>query len=116
MTQLIPIELEDGTIIHIQAEEPDKPQYGETKRGLVDKEPQKQVTQNFQQVQTLIRVYTTHTLNAFKNLAIAEVSEVTLEFGINVEGSTGIPYIANGKVGSSLKITVKCKLPAKHDN
>ncbi|MGH2415242.1 MAG: CU044_2847 family protein [Brasilonema sp.] len=67
MGQLIPVELEDGTI----------------------------------------------TLRAFKNLAIAEISEVELKFGVSVDVLTGIPYIADGKAGCNLNITVKCLFPKK---
>jgi hypothetical protein len=44
-------------------------------------------------------------------LAIAEVSEVELKFGVSVDVRTGVPYIADGKAGCNLNITVKCVFP-----
>ncbi|MCY7320576.1 MAG: hypothetical protein LH660_01935, partial [Phormidesmis sp. CAN_BIN36] len=73
----------------------------------------KQLPQTFQAIEHTIRAYTTYTLNAFKNVAIAEVSEVTLKFGINVSSEAGIPYIANAKGGCNMEITVKCEFPKK---
>lgn len=125
MGQLTPIKLEDGTIIYIEATEstnsspfsvvvPDKQEeVSEPKRGLFISDPQKQITQSFQAIKGTIRAYTTYTLNAFKNLAVAEVSEVSLEFGINLSGMTGVPYIATGTAGCNMKITVKCVFPPK---
>lgn len=45
--------------------------------------------------------------------AIAEVSEVTLKFGVNISSEAGIPYIANAKGGCNMEITVKCEFPKK---
>ena len=58
-------------------------------------EPQKQVPQHFQEIQKTVRAYTAYTLAAFKNLAIAEVSEVNLEFGVKVNVTSGIPLIGH---------------------
>jgi len=38
---------------------------------------------------------------------------VTLEFGINVGGEAGIPYITKGSVESNLKIKVECSFPTE---
>lgn len=81
-------------------------------RGLFPPEPTKQIQQNFQAMEHTIRAYTAYTLRAFRSLAIAEVSEVTLKFGVNVDVQTGLPYIANGKAGCSTEITVKCVFPS----
>ena len=135
MLQLTPLQLEDGTIIYIQASEnvnvPDSTTgtlnnqqeeitekldfLTETPQESTDRDfnPQKRVTQSFQVIEKTVRAYTTHLLNSFKNLAIAEVSEVTLEFGVNVGGMTGIPYIATGNTNCNVKITVKCVFPGK---
>ena len=118
MPQLTPIELEDGTFIYIEATENiDTPTELDFLTGTPDKStprdfnPQKQVGQNFQKIEHTVRTYTSHLLNSFKNLAAAEVSEVTLEFGVNVGGMTGIPYIATGNTNCNVKITVKCVFP-----
>jgi Trypsin-co-occurring domain 1 len=83
----------------------------EPKRGFIN-DASKQVAQNVQALEHTVRAYTGYTLNAFRELAIAEVSEVTLKFGINVDVQTGLPYIANGKAGCNTEITVKCVFPA----
>lgn len=125
MGQLTPVTLEDGTILYIEATDrtasapaaPSNPVRStiddNPKRGLFIEEPQKQIVQSFQAIETTIRAYTTYTLSAFRNLAIAEVSEVTLKFGVNVDVQTGLPYIANGKAGCNTEITVKCVFPPK---
>ncbi|MHC5718135.1 MAG: CU044_2847 family protein, partial [Nostoc sp.] len=92
MTQLTPIQLEDGTIIYIEATDNiDAPPVitevspeGE-EDALIDKgwdadAAQKQIVQNFQAIEGTIRAYTVHTLNAFKKIPIANIDKVTLEF------------------------------------
>jgi hypothetical protein len=125
MGQLTPITLEDGTTIYIEAIDntitpdvvvPNNPTTAgeEPKRGGVFiGDPHKQVPQTFRAIEQTIRAYTTYTLNAFKNVAIAEVSEVTLKFGINISSEAGVPYIANAKGGCNMEITVKCEFPKK---
>lgn len=126
MGQLTPITLEDGTIIYIESIEnassassvviPSNPTEDENpKRGGVFIDPQKQLPQTFQAIEGTIRAYTTYTLRAFKNIAIAEVSEVTLKFGVNISSEAGVPYIANAKGGCNMEITVKCVFPNKAD-
>jgi len=125
MPHLIPLDL-DGTTIYIQAVEntniPNPPdldpeldfldpttQESEAR----DLNPRQQVAKSFKTIETTVRTYTTHLLNSIKNLAVAEVSEVTLEFGVNVGGMTGIPYIATGSTDCNVKITVKCEFPTQ---
>lgn len=123
MTQLTPIQLEDGTIIYIEAtNNVDTPPIitevspeGE-EEALIDKGwdanvAQKQIVQNFQAIEGTIRAYTVHTLNAFKKIPVANIDKVTLEFGIKVGGEAGIPYITKGTAESNLKITVECSFP-----
>jgi hypothetical protein len=120
MHQLTPIKLDDGTIIYIEATEEvnapalneEEPAEGE-EEALVDKsgrllESQKQMVQSFQAIEGTIRAYTIYTLNAFKKVAIANVDKVTLEFGIQIGGEAGIPYVTKGTAQSNLKITVEC--------
>ncbi len=113
MGKLQPVNLPDGTQILIEAT--DNPIAGQTSsgeptRGFIS-DATKQVAQNAQALETTIRAYTGYTLKAFRDSAIAEVSEVTLKFGINVDVQTGLPYIANGKAGCNTEITVKCIFP-----
>lgn len=126
-TQVVPVQLDDGTIVYVEAEQntasPELsngyPTNGypemevEQKKGghkglLKTLSAPPSPSQSMQMVQNTIRSYTTYSLNAFKNLGSANVDEVTLEFGINFSADAGVPYIANGKAQSSLKITVKC--------
>lgn len=125
MTEITPIELDDGTIIWIEAAEDVKtapievtaPTEEEEEEGLSGKGElspsamQKQAVKNFQAIQGTIRAYTNYTLNAFKQVAIANVDKVTLEFGIKIGGETGIPYVTKGTAESNLKITVECSFP-----
>ena len=113
MPQLIPTELEDGTIIYFQVEE--SPSGITRSFGIGDNAQtaaKEKAIQSFQSMQNLVRGYT---LNAFRNLSTIEVSEVTLEFGVSLDAKAGVPFIASGGASSNLKITVKCAFPKKSD-
>jgi len=126
MPQLIPIQLDDQTIIYIEAmEDVDVPdittdeeeeEEEEEEEGAVPKnaqvvKDQRQMVQNFRAIQGTIRAYTIYTLSAFKKMAIANVNKVTLEFGIELGGEAGVPYVTKGTAKSNLKITVECSFP-----
>jgi hypothetical protein len=122
MTQLTPIRLDDGTIIYIEAAEDVNPvavelgtdaeeEEAPIKRGMSADARQKLIVQSFQAIEGTIRAYTTYTLNAFKQMAIANVDKVTLEFGIKVGAEACVPYITKGTAESNLKITVECSFP-----
>ena len=123
MTQLTPLQLEDGTVIYIEATEnisatPINTEPEEEKPITFAPNPnnvQRQVIQSFQAVEGTIRAYTTHTLNALKKVTDANIDKVTLEFGITVGGEAGVPYVTKGTVESNLKIKVECSYP-KPDN
>ncbi len=127
MTQLVPIVLEDGTEIYMEATEdvvaPDAPGNGlgapnmpaETTRtskgvnwGTTSQVAQRHAAQSFKAIEGTIRTYTTYTMNAFKDMATANVESVTLEFGLKVGGEAGVPYVTKGTAESNLKITVHC--------
>lgn len=120
MSQLIPVRLDDATIIYIEATEDvnfplvtEEQSADEEEEIISDKagkitDIQVQMLQNFQAVQGTIRAYTVYTLNAFKKVAIANVDKVTLEFGIELGGEAGVPYVTKGTAKSNLKITVEC--------
>ncbi len=116
MPQLIPTALEDGSIIYFQVEEPEKITT-HNRDFLVGDNAQaaakEKAMQSFHAMQSLVRGYTLNTLNAFRNLGSAEVSEVTLEFGVSLDAKAGVPFIASGGASSNLKITVKCVFPKK---
>jgi hypothetical protein len=56
------------------------------------------------------------TLNAFKQIADSNIDKITLEFGVNISGETGIPYVTKGTVASNMNITVECSFPKKTEN
>ncbi len=62
-------------------------------------------------VHRTIRGYTEYAIGAFKNLAIAEVEELTLKFNLKISAEAGLPMLANGKMESDFAIEVKCKFP-----
>lgn len=62
-------------------------------------------------VHRTIQGYTQYAIGAFKNLAIAEVEEITLKFKLKISAEGGIPMIASGKTESDFEIEVKCKFP-----
>lgn len=126
MGQIVPVQLEDGMVLYIEAQEEPIPttsgsQFPTSATGEQTRTGQKGLpsfptprvnpAQSMQMVQDTIRTYTCYCMKAFKNFAPADVDEVTLEFGINLSADAGIPYIASGKAQSNLKITVKCKYP-----
>lgn len=126
MGQIVPVQLEDGMVLYVEAQEETIPatagsQFPTSATGEQTRTGQKGLgnlatprvnpAQSMQMVQDTIRTYTCYCMKAFKNFAAADVDEVTLEFGINLSADAGIPYIASGKAQSNLKITVKCKYP-----
>jgi hypothetical protein len=122
MAKLQAIQLNDGTVIYVEATEAidvpagteDAEETGEVRRGGTKgafSRPANQMAQSFTAIENTIRAYTTYTLNAFREMAVAEVKTVTLEFGVNVAGIGGIPYIATGTAGCNIKVTVNCAFP-----
>ena len=127
MKKLTPIELEDGTIIYMEVQEDievlseESPDEEEVTRGSLGRggkglgeqtrSPHEQIRQNFNAIEGTIRTYTSHTLNAFRNIGTGNINKVTLEFGIKVGGKAGIPYVTEGSADCHLKIAVECSFP-----
>jgi hypothetical protein len=135
MTQLTSIQVDDGFVIYIETTEdiavnafpiPDKvgSEEQEVTRGgekgwgqgqFADsrnpKTPQVVALQSFKAIEGTIRAYTHYTLSAFQQVAIANIDKVTLEFGIEIGGEAGIPYVTKGTAKSNMKITVECSFP-----
>ncbi len=132
MPQLQPIQLDDGTLIYIEAaedvvlppvsgqppatlsetaREQTRTDLGTGEKGWMQDRLQTQTAQSFQAIESTIKAYTTYTLRAFRQVAIANVDKVTLEFGIEIGGEAGVPYVTKGTVKSNLKITVECSFP-----
>ncbi len=138
MAQLVPIQLEDGSQIYIEATEDVEipPAVGPAVNLDAGSEPEEEVrrgqkgwggsdsrrvvgypdsgraaaiaAQSFQAIEGTIRAYTRSTLSAFKNMSDANVDKVTLQFGIRVGGEAGVPYVTKGTAESNLSITVEC--------
>ncbi len=129
MPKLTPIKLDDSTVIFIEttedadatlspsqlATDSDEEETPVTRGGGYIDSTQKQAIQSFQAIETTIRAYTSYTLNAFKNLAVANIDKVTLKFGIEIGGEAGIPYITKGTAKSNLNIEVECSFPTTAD-
>ena len=117
MTHLAPIQLDDNTIIYIEAEDDVDAPIASSSEGTTRtaKGPGEKTLKNFQAMQGTIRTYTAYTLNAFKEMATAKVDKVTLEFGVKVAGEGGVPYITKGSGECNLKITVECSFPDRDD-
>jgi hypothetical protein len=109
------LQLEDGTVIWLEASDESFPiealQSTETTRGSRDATSSSRALQQLASMQDTIKAFTHYTLNAFRQVANANVNKVTLEFGINVGGEAGIPYITKGSIGSNIKVTVECTFP-----
>ncbi|HLP88588.1 MAG TPA: CU044_2847 family protein [Nostocaceae cyanobacterium] len=120
MAKLTPIKLDDNTIIYIEAtedvdvplasaaENDEEEEEALVEKGMSPEQIRQKMTQNFLVIQNTIRAYTVHTLNSFKQMPIANVDKVTLEFGIEMGGEVGVPYVTKGTAKSNMKITVEC--------
>lgn len=120
--KLTPIQLDDNTVIYIEAtEDIDAPeimvgspianQEEEEEEAAVSKgvkEVKAEFQKQIQDLQKTIFSYTSYTLAAFKKVAVAKIDKVTLEFGVEMGGETGIPYVTKGTAKSNLKIKVEC--------
>ena len=122
MSKLQAIQIDEDTIIYVEAtenavapavvEEAGEVQRGGAKGGF-SQSAEAQIAQSFRAMESTIKTYTKFTLNAFKDAALADVEKVTLEFGVNVSGTGGVPYIAAGTVGCNIKVTVECAFPKR---
>ena len=130
MSNLQRIELDDGTPIYIQAQPNQAAPVAEYSSNaaketddrldfLTEAPPENQdrifglekldPKQQSEALKNTIQGYTKHVVKSFKELALAEVTEITLEFGVNIGAESGIPYIANGKAECNMNISVKCE-------
>ncbi|OQW92135.1 MAG: hypothetical protein BWK78_02585 [Thiotrichaceae bacterium IS1] len=121
MPQLTAIKTADDTVIWMEtsdnvnaplvAVETESVEEGRTSRGgFVDDAVQKLKTVEGT-LEGTIRAYLNYTLNAFKQVADANINKVTLEFGVTMSAEGGIPYITQGKAAGNLKVTVECSFP-----
>jgi hypothetical protein len=56
-----------------------------------------------------LQAYAWYALGAFHQVPFAEVTEMTLKFGIKIGGKTGIPVLTEGSAEGNFQIEVKCK-------
>lgn len=122
MTSLTPLQINDNTIIYIEASDSvDVPIASSDEKGLVtygDTSTSEKIKENFDRLKSTLTHYTLSTIDAFKqasNTDIANIDKVTLKFGIKIAGEAGIPYITKGTAESNLEITVECSFPKKSD-
>ncbi len=117
MANLTAITLDDGTKVMIEATDTNHSgSIASTEKELVTRSGNHSTSQAMQQftaMQGTIKAFAVYTLNSFKQISSANVDKVTLEFGINVGGEAGIPYITKGSVESNLKIKVECSFPTE---
>jgi Trypsin-co-occurring domain 1 len=123
MSKLQEFRLDENTVIYLEAAEdlaaPDSGggDYGEGdqvrrgKGGGLMPGAAAQVAQSFQAIESTIKTYTKSTINAFRDGSMPNVKKVTIEFGVNVSGMGGVPYIASGTAGCNIKVTVECGFP-----
>ncbi|MBD2213341.1 CU044_2847 family protein [Anabaena cylindrica UHCC 0172] len=118
-TKLSPLFIDKDTVVYIEITEDVEAIDGATvlSTSEVDEEEEeaankKGIKEDFQKhikdLQSTIFAYTNYSLAAFKKVAMANVDKVTLEFGIEIGGETGIPYVTKGTAKSNLKIQVEC--------
>ena len=118
-TKLAPLFIDKDTVVYIEITEEveatggvtilSTPEVGEEEEEAANEKGLKEDFQkHIQDLQSTIFAYTNYSLAAFKKVAMANVDKVTLEFGIEIGGETGIPYVTKGTVKSNLKIQVEC--------
>jgi len=115
--KLKPNYLDDNTVIYIEAteevevsptNEPQNSSNDPDKVPISTKGVKEDFQKHIQDFQSTIFTYTSYTLAAFKKVAVADINKVTLEFGLEIGGEAGVPYITKGTVKSNLKVTVEC--------
>ncbi|MGB3293760.1 MAG: CU044_2847 family protein [Phormidesmis sp.] len=123
MAHLVPMTLDDGTVIYIQANDSVEAPVVEVPiegGGRMPKGPTRgggvALEQSVESLQSTIKHYTRHILSAFEGGPVTpmgggSIEKVTLEFGVTVAGQAGIPYITEASAEGSLKVTVECAWP-----
>ncbi|WP_017660034.1 CU044_2847 family protein [Baaleninema simplex] len=59
----------------------------------------------------MMRGYAKFAVNSFRNFASANVSEVTIEFGLKFAGKAGVPLVTEGSAETTMKVQVKFQYP-----
>jgi hypothetical protein len=123
MSKLVPIQLENGLTLYMEAnQEVEAAQKktspmvssGNTRSSGLSPTRLKTAVQHFEVLEKTLSSFANYTLNAFKQVSGANVDKITLEFGVTVGGEAGIPYITKGNAEGNLKVTIECSLPSKN--
>ena len=121
MSQLVPLNLDDGTTIYVQSQgnvdepvvvdvpaEGGRTPKGPTRGGVTRGGATRGVVpeQSIASLQSTIKGYTRHIMSAFEGgpvtpMGSGQVEKVTLEFGVTVTGKAGIPYITEAAAAGS---------------
>ena len=125
-TKLTALLLDEHTVIYIEAtEDLDVPDVvtsstsdadGEEEEAASGKGLKEDFKKHVTDLQTTIFAYTNYSLAALKKVVIANVDKVVLEFGIEIVGESGIPYVTKGTAKSNLKIQVHCSFTEDENN
>lgn len=126
--KLTPIQLDRNTIIYVEvAEDVEVSNHlsafttpsedDEEEEAAITKGLKEDFQKHIYDLQSTILIYTNYTLAAFKKVAVANatINKVTLEFGVEMGGEVGIPYITKGTTKSNLKIQVECTFDDKKE-
>lgn len=116
MPQLTAFELDDGTQIWVETtKEIDLPTLAKPEseeEALISKDGvEEKISHKFEAIQNMIRSFTLSTLNSFEQVSNVNIDKIRLEFGVEIGGEAGIPYLTKGTAKSNLKITVECSFP-----
>ena len=112
MSKLTEILAPDGSTIYIQYDEEASDELQAV--GFVENVAER--TARFNSiVSSLIEGYTETLLNAVKYSTANKLapSKVTMEFGIQVGGETGVPFVTKGTAQANVKITIEWDLSKK---
>ncbi|MGI0485459.1 CU044_2847 family protein [Pantanalinema rosaneae CENA516] len=125
-TKLAPLFIDKDTVVYIEITEEveatgevtilSTPEVDEEEEAANEKGLREDFQKHIQDLQSTIFAYTNYSLAAFKKVAMANVDKVTLEFGIEIGGETGIPYVTKGTAKSNLKIQVECSFTDNENN
>jgi hypothetical protein len=115
MSKLTEILAPDGSTIYIQYDEEDSDEL----RAVGFIEDLSERTARFKSiVSSTIKGYTETLLDAVKDSTANKLtpSKVTMEFGIQAGGETGVPFVTKGTTQANVKITIEWDLSKKESS
>jgi len=116
MIKLVPIEVDENTVVYLELDDAVvEPPRGSREAAAPIRKARGNATEGalrrFGIVDGSVSAFVQQTLDAFRGVANANVEKVTLEFGINVSGEAGIPYITKARGEGNLSVKVECSFP-----